>query len=501
MGYFSHVATLDALSHPWGIAAMDIGWFDNRPYLFAGSGADGGVMRLELASDQIAAEVQARGASNGSGSRNLADLTLLRIDGQDWLLATGATEGARALRRLDAADGEMGWLSHLQSDGGSLANWTRTTAFDLGGQQYLVSASWGAAGLQVFRIEDRSELTLVQTLDDGPKTTLADISALITLDVGGSPVIVAASAAEGGISTYLPGPGGQLELADTLGAAFGLGMGGISALAAAQVLGDAHVIAAGATTGTLTSFRVNQLGVLFEADHRTDDLTTRFGGVQDVASFSHQGRSFAVAGGSDDGLSLFEIGPGGRLYHLESIADQAGWTLGNVRSLAATVIGDQAQILAAGEASPGLTQFALDKGRFGDLALAPATGGSLTGTPRDDHLEATGGATTLSGGAGNDRLVAGPGETTMFGGPGDDVFVFRPMAGEGGTDRIMDFGRGADRIDLSAYPMLYSSQGLTITPTADGARMLVQGDEILVRSWEGMSMTSQDFSAEMFIFG
>lgn len=501
MGYFSHVATLDALSHPWGIAAMDIGWFQNTPYLFAGSGADGGLMRLRLASDQVAVEVQARGASNGSGSRNMADLDILRIGGQDWLLASGTTESARALRALNAAEGQMGNLSHLSGNGGSLANWTQATAFDLAGQPYLVTASRGAPGLQVFRIDSASALTQVQTIADGPKTTLGDVRALLTLDVGGTPVIVAASGAEGGIATYLPGAGGQLGLADTLGAAFGIGMGGITALAGAQVAGASYVIAAGASTGTLTSFRVNTLGVLFEADHRTDDLTTRFGGVQDVATFTHAGRSFAVAGGADDGLALFEIGPGGRLYHLQSIADQAGWTLGNVTSIAATVIGDQAQIFAAGESRPGLTQFAIDMSRFGTMALAPAQGGTLTGTARDDHLEATGGATTLQGGAGNDRLVAGPGATTMFGGAGDDVFVFRPMGGAGGTHRIMDFGRGADRIDLSAYPMLYSKAGLTVTATSDGARLLVQGDEILIRTWSGQSMGAQDFTADMFIFG
>jgi serralysin len=458
MGYFSHVATLGALSHPWGIADMEIGWFQNTPYLFAGSGADGGLLRLRLASDQVATEVQARAGTAASGSRNLADIDILRIDGQDWLLATGATEGARALRSLGAADGQMGGLSALGTTGGTVANWTQTTAFDIGGQPYIVAARWGEPGLQVFRIDSASALSRVQVLQDGPKTTLADVSALLTLDIGGSKVVVVGSGADGGLATYLPGAGGQLALADTLGAAFGLGMGGITALAGAHVLGESYVLAAGATTGTLTSFRVNPLGVLFEADHRTDDLTTRFGGVQDVATFGHQGRSFAVAGGADDGLALFEIGPGGRIYHLQSIA--------------ATVIGDQAQVFAAGQAAPGITQFSIDLARFGTLALAPAQGGTLAGTARDDHLEARGGATTLQGWGGNDRLVAGPGETTMFGGAGDDIFVFRPMGGAGGTDRIMDFGRGADRIDLSAYPMLYSPAGLTITPTADGARRI-----------------------------
>lgn len=498
MGYFSHVATLGALSHPWGIADLEIGWFQNTPYLYSGARADGGVLRLRLAFDQVAQQLQALPATNATGSRNLSDLDLVQISGQSWLLVSGVTETVRALRPLAAADGAVGAVSGLTSNG-DLRNWAQTTAFSVGTQTHIVAAQWDMPGLQVFRVDGPTGLSRIQTVQDGPKTTLADISALLTVTPGAAPVIVAASGREGGISTYLAGANGQLALADTLGAAFGLGMGGITALAPAQVLGETFVLVAGATTGTLSSFRINPLGVIFEADHRTDDLRTRFGGVQDVATFSYQSRSFAVAGGADDGLALFEIGPGGALFHLQSLANQSGWTLGAVQSIAATVIGTQAQVFAAGSDTPGLTQFSIDLARFGTLALGPIAGGTLAGTALDDHLEARGtAATTLQGGAGNDRLVAGRGQTTLFGGAGDDLFVFRPG---GGTDRIMDFGRGADRIDLSAYPMLYSTAGLAITPTATGARLLVQGDQIFVNSWSGNALGAADLGDEMFIFG
>lgn len=498
MGYFSHVATLGVLSHPWGIADMEIGWFQTAPYLFAGSGADGGVMRLRLASDQVAQQVQALPATAATGSRNLSDLELFEMNGQSWLLASGLTENARALRPLGAADGAVGGVSALASNG-TLAQWSDSTAFSIGGQAHLVTARWDTPGLQVFRVDGPTALTRLQTLQDGPKTTLSDVSALLTITPGSAPVIVAASGAEGGLATYVAGANGQLALADTLGAAFGLGMGGITALASAQVLGETYVLAGGATTGTIGSFRVNALGVLFEADHRLDSLATRFGGVQDIATFTHQSRSFAVAGGADDGLALFEVGPGGRLYHMHSIADQAGWTLGNVTSIAATVVGDTAQVFAAGGAAPGITQFEIDLSGMGTRALGPAGGGTLGGTPRDDHLEARGtGRTTLQGMGGDDRLVAGPGETILTGGAGDDIFVFRPG---GGTGRITDFGRGADRIDLSAYPLLYTPSDLAVTATATGARLRARGDEIIVETWDGGSLGAADLTADMFLFG
>lgn len=54
----------------------------------------------------------------------------------------------------------------------------------------------------------------------------------------------------------------------------------------------------------------------------------------------------------------------------------------------------------------------------------------------------------LLGGIGRDTLVGGDGSDTLTGGTGADTFVF-DQADAFDTNRITDFGRGADVIDLS----------------------------------------------------
>ena len=73
---------------------------------------------------------------------------------------------------------------------------------------------------------------------------------------------------------------------------------------------------------------------------------------------------------------------------------------------------------------------------------------SIHGSNGNDTLagHATGGA-KLYGGRGNDTIKSAAGSDRLYGGPGSDHFVFSPGAG---TDTVVDFGDGADRIDVSA---------------------------------------------------
>ncbi len=78
---------------------------------------------------------------------------------------------------------------------------------------------------------------------------------------------------------------------------------------------------------------------------------------------------------------------------------------------------------------------------------------SLTGDAGANRLAGGAGNDMLSGGAGDDVLLGGSGADVFNGGAGRDLFVFASVAEIGlGTnaDRISDYTRGQDRIDLSA---------------------------------------------------
>ncbi|MAS44791.1 MAG: hypothetical protein CML43_16995 [Rhodobacteraceae bacterium] len=76
----------------------------------------------------------------------------------------------------------------------------------------------------------------------------------------------------------------------------------------------------------------------------------------------------------------------------------------------------------------------------------------LVGARGEDLLKGGRGKDKLNGGGGDDVLVGGLHRDKLIGGRGDDMFVFEALrhAGRDGKgDRIVDFGRGGDLIDLS----------------------------------------------------
>lgn len=78
----------------------------------------------------------------------------------------------------------------------------------------------------------------------------------------------------------------------------------------------------------------------------------------------------------------------------------------------------------------------------------------LFGNAGDDRLIGGWGDDSIDGGAGNDIIIGGTGEDILSGGSGADRFVYEVVSdsgvGKGNRDRILDFTRGSDLIDLSA---------------------------------------------------
>jgi len=81
----------------------------------------------------------------------------------------------------------------------------------------------------------------------------------------------------------------------------------------------------------------------------------------------------------------------------------------------------------------------LDFRAFGEILRLTSRADSVDGGGGNDRIIGRGGNDTLAGGAGNDVLI---------GGAGRDVFVFTPG---GGIDRVLDFQKGFDRLDFTAF--------------------------------------------------
>ena len=334
---------------------------------------------------------------------------------------------------------------------------------------------------------------MVQILD-GAKVYLNGVSDTAILQRGADHLLLAISSLENGISSYRISANGSVEWIDSLGAQNGLPVNGVSMLQTVTMGGIDFAIIAATNSDSLTVLRVNPMGVFFQTDHVIDDGNTRFDAIQAFDSFVAQGRFFVAAAGRDAGLSLFELLPNGRLFHLESFALEGGQGLQAVSAIKAEVVGGNVDILMVDARADRILHYDLSLATLG--GRIDAVGGIANGNGLDNLLLGSVGADTLNGGAGDDRLHDGAGSDVLTGGAGADVFVFTR---DGALDRITDFTDGQDLIDLGDWGRIYTAQVLQIVATSTGAEIIYGDERLIVTSATGGSLNGLISDAD-FIF-
>jgi Ca2+-binding RTX toxin-like protein len=131
----------------------------------------------------------------------------------------------------------------------------------------------------------------------------------------------------------------------------------------------------------------------------------------------------------------------------------------------------------------------LEGGSGRDRLFGQAGNDELIGGPGDDRLVGGAGGDTLSGGGGNDTLIGGSGFDRLTGGAGRDVFVF---GARDGSDRLMDFREGQDRIQITAGASRLSE--LEISDSGTNNTMIEFGStKILVMNGQGVTWDASDF--------
>lgn len=101
------------------------------------------------------------------------------------------------------------------------------------------------------------------------------------------------------------------------------------------------------------------------------------------------------------------------------------------------------------------------RGGSGDDSIRAGSG--------DDVIEGGGGNDVIRAGAGDDVIVGGAGDDVLHGGSGNDVFRFTAGSGE---DRILDFDKSSDRLDLTAF------HGYQLSQVGDDTIVAYDGGQI-----------------------
>lgn len=485
--YLASTLGFDAVAD--GLAVVEANGYARLVY---SSRSDNRVASIALGA--VAAPTPGTGAAVSAGGEFGADLALQQTVSQPRLFIFSSYNAPLRAVQISTT-GVPGVDAVVNTSIGTLAGVTAFAVFEGGAVDIGVVAQRGVAGLRVFQIADNGAMTHVGTILDGPKAYLGDISDLAAVMVGTDRFLLVLSALENGITSYRIGINGSSELVDSLGMPDGLSVNGPAAMQVAEIDGQRFAVIASTLSDSLSVVRMNAMGALFQTDHVIDDRNTRFADVAALDLFTAKGRMFAVTAGSDAGVSVFEVLTNGKLSPYATYPLETGAGISAVTSIETKVLGDKVAVLMVDARGDRIHHFELSLTTLGNLIVA--AGGTATGTALDDRIVGTAAAETLQGGAGNDWLHDGGGLDLLRGGAGRDVFVFDR---DGQADRIADYERGTDRIDLSDWGRIYSASALAITSTPTGAEIRYGTELLYLDSMTAQSLSAGGFSDADFIF-
>ena len=342
-----------------------------------------------------------------------------------------------------------------ETDGGTfeLDAVSFVTSADVGGTTYVFAAGGLDNGLSVFALGASGSLTNVSNITDAGTLNLVGVSGLTTITSQGNTYLVAAGAGDSGLSVFRVSIGGALTPVHDVADGGALNLGGVSRVASATVGGSAYLFAAGTNDDGISVFRVEGDGKLTTVYDLGDNGTLELDGVKGIATAAIGGNTFLfTAGGSDDGVSVFNVAADGTLINTSNVTHNGTLRLNGASDVASAVVGGVTYLFVTGTSDNGVSVFSVN------------ASGVLTNTANvgDSAALRLGGATGLT--------VNTFGTTTYLtiGGTENGVSMFRVNAG--GTLTAMANIDDTGSLELAGASQLHSaSVGGTTYLIAAGA--------------------------------
>ncbi|PZO67766.1 MAG: calcium-binding protein [Paracoccus denitrificans] len=441
---------------------------------------------------RLAGRVQEVSYAQSLGHLSAPSAVLVDGAGAGSMLLTGLKGGAAQARLVDNSgaigQGDSRFGRVLPSDVVTALN-----IVDVGGKGMLATVRSGSTDINLWQVAPNGALTNMGTSAMLPGVLAGStIDALLHVPIGKADFLVSVSTAGNYVSSHRIGVDDTLGGGNFFTTASGVGFDKPLGVVAAKVGGADFVIVNAAGSSSLTVLQLAPTGELRPVDHVIDQTTTRFERATVLEAVNVEGRTFVVAGGRDDGLSLMTLTPTGRLIHLATVADTDLTSIKDVSALALTVINGKIALAAASQSETRISQMVIDPGEIGVTQRAGK--GAAQGTAAGDMIQTGTGTTSINGGAGDDILIA-TASVTLTGGAGADLFAIGAFKGK---VVITDFQVGSDRLDLSDMGMARSTYQLSYAATK-ASLTITYGDTVIeIRAGDGRKLTAAMFDNSMF---
>ncbi len=479
-----------------GVSDLEFVSIGGEDFLFVASEADGSITSFNISENLTPQLVDTVSFDASSGTLAVGQLDITEVNGVLTLLPSARFDDDVATYLIDGS-GNLSTPVSQPPNGNSVSNFVTAHTVIVAGKTFLFAVERGAPGIAAYWMQPGDSFSAEVIYPDTGFDYFGDIAAFASVVIGAQTFLFAASAFDAGINSFSIANDGALQFADSVASSDGSGFSLPQVLETVVVGAQTYLLMASAGSDSITVYAVGSGGVLTETDHMIDTVDTRFNDASVLESFTHNGRSFLLAAGSDDGITLLEISSTGTLSFLAVLADDFNTTLNNITDVEVVEFGTEIHAFVSSGSENGFTQILIDLDSIGQNIIGTAADETLTGSAFDDTLSGLDGSDRLFGGDGDDLLIGGNGRDHFYGGIGIDVFEFLE---DGTRDLIRDYETGVDLIDLSSISGASGMNDVTIQGRSFGAIIQASGEEIWVFTVDGNGLDINDFTASDFIF-
>ncbi len=370
--------------------------------------SDGMLVSTTRAGNSGLAVWDAAGQSVGAGV--LPDATATGID--TGLLAFDLEGGSRIIAW--GVDGSAvfdmsgaGQLTGIDMPAALPGDIRALEAVTVGMQVHLFASRTGDGRVAHWTV-DATGYTWMGVAEDAANVGLAGLSDFAQVAIGPAQWLVAVGDGDDTLVSYRIATDGGLALHGRLTPEQGPGIADPSAVAVAEIIGGPYVLVAGRGSNSLSVFTIDANGAFAAVDHVLDSLQTRFKDIHTLDVRTVGDATYVLAAGGDDGLTVLQLVPGGRLLHLVSLEDRTDIGLSDISAAVLMEQNGRLALAVTSATEAGLTIVDVATHAVNRTLVADQTGQTLTGSAGHDVLVGQGGLTPSLVGVGPTRSRTAP---------------------------------------------------------------------------------------------
>ncbi|MCH9665048.1 MAG: beta-propeller fold lactonase family protein [Gammaproteobacteria bacterium] len=247
------------------------------------------------------------------------------------------------------------------ADGGDLQlqGATSVTVAEVNGSSYLFVAGVTDDGVSVFSVGDNGSLANVDNVADEGDLELDGATSVAVAEVGNSSYLFVTSQMDGGVSVFSVAANGSLANVDNVADNSAPDLDGDRSVTVAEAGGNSYLFVASSLTDNVISvFRVNDDGSLSKEFERGG--FQNFRGDRSVTVADVDGRSYLfVVGFDDDGVIVFSVAADGDLVEVANVVDEGDLQLLGARSITVVEVSGSSYLFVAGGRDDGASVFSV----------------------------------------------------------------------------------------------------------------------------------------------